>query len=160
MNTAENYVVPSVKSTWTLTPALTFDDDGLSGTVTLLKKEGNKNTVKATFDVKVGPYEETTPPAAASAKDLRQVSRESALAAVQTEMEPLIAALIELIEPLTEKERTNILHDLRTDAWMNGPVTPALSAAVDELTELEEEEAEEEEPDDDWEDDWEDEEGY
>ncbi|MBR3109153.1 MAG: hypothetical protein IKH30_18510 [Clostridia bacterium] len=149
-----------VKSTWTLTPALTFDDDGLSGTVTLLKKEGNKNTVKATFDVKVGPYEETTPPAAASAKDLRQVSRESALAAVQTEMEPLIAALIELIEPLTEKERTNILHDLRTDAWMNGPVTPALSAAVDELTELEEEEAEEEEPDDDWEDDWEDEEGY
>ena len=151
-----------VKSAWTLTPALTFDDEGLSGSVGLLKKEGNKTTVKASFDVKAGPYAETTPPAAASAKDLREASPERARAAVQDEMEPLVAALAELIEPLTEKERTNILHDLRTDAWMNGPVTPALTAAIEEMTEAEEEEEEEqeeEEPEDDWEDGWEDEEG-
>ncbi len=151
-----------VKSTWTLTPALTFDDEGLSGSVGLLKKEGNKTTVKASFDVKAGPYAETTPPAAASAKDLREALPERARAAVQDEMEPLVTALAELIEPLTEKERTSILHDLRTDAWMNGPVTPALTAAIEEMTEAEEEEEEEqeeEEPEDDGEDGWDDEEG-
>lgn len=142
-----------IKSTWTLTPSLTFDDEGISGTVALQKKEGSKNTLKAVFDVKVELCEDFTPPSAASAKDLRGAAPERARAAVQGEMEPLITALTELIEPMTEKERTSILHDLRTDAWMNGPVTPALTAAVEDLTEPEiEEEEEEEEPEDDWED--------
>ena len=141
-----------VKSVWTLSPALTFDDDGLSGNITLQKKEGNKDTVKAVLDVKLTANTPTASPAAASAKDLRQVSAEKARATVQTEMESLTEALIELMENLTEKERTSILHDLRTDAWMNGPVTPALTAAAEELTEAEEEADEEEDYDDDWED--------
>ena len=141
-----------VKSTWTLTPALVFDDEGLSGSVGLQKKEGSKNTVKAAFDVKAGPYQGAIPPAAASAKDLRDASPERARAMVQEEIAPLTAALAELMESLTDKERASLLHDLRTDAWMNGPVTPALEAAVEELEESEEpEEPEEsEEPEDEW----------
>ncbi len=141
-----------VKSTWTLTPALVFDDEGLSGSVTLQKKEGNKNTVKAVFDVKAGPYQGAIPPVAASAKDLRDASPESARSAVQGEMAPLVAALAELLQPLTEKERASILHDLRTDAWMNGPVVPALETAVEELAEPEEPEdnGDEEAEDEDW----------
>ena len=141
-----------VKSTWTLTPALVFDDEGLSGSVGLQKKEGSKNTVKAAFDVKAGPYQGAIPPAAASAKDLRDASPERARAMVQEEIAPLTAALAELMESLTDKERASLLHDLRTDAWMNGPVTPALEAAVEELEESEEpEESEEsEEPEDEW----------
>ncbi len=141
-----------VKSTWTLTPALVFDDEGLSGSVGLQKKEGSKNTVKVAFDVKAGPYQGAIPPAAASAKDLRDASPERARAMVQEEIAPLTAALAELMESLTDKERASLLHDLRTDAWMNGPVTPALEAAVEELEESEEpEESEEsEEPEDEW----------
>ena len=140
-----------VKSTWTLTPALTFDDEGLSGLVSMQKKEGNKTTVKASFDIKAGPYEEGVLPAAGSAKDLRDASVERAQATVQDEMDPLVSALIELIEPLTEKERTGILNDLRSDAWFNSPMTPALEAAVESLTEPEEEDEPEE---------WDDESGY
>ena len=146
-----------VKSTWTLTPALTFDDEGLSGLVSMQKKEGNKTTVKASFDIKAGPYEEAKLPAAGSAKDLREASAEWAQATVQEETEPLVTALIGLIEPLKEKERTGILNDLRSDAWFNSPITPALETAVESLTEPEEEEEPEE-----WDDysGYDDEEGY
>ena len=136
-----------VKSTWTLTPDLTFTDEGLSGKIALQKKEGEKNTVKAELHVTVGPYEETPMPAAASAKDLRQATPEKARATVQAEIDPLIEAMSDLIAPLSAKDRASLLHDLRTDAWMNGPVVPALETAVSELDEMEEEE---EAPDDDW----------
>jgi len=140
-----------VKSTWTLTPTLTFDGDGLSGSVAVQKKDGNKTTVKAALDVKMGPYEETEAPAAASAKDLRQADTERAIMTVQGETAPLTYALAELIEQFTERERTGVLNTIRTDAWVNGPLTPALEAAVDELTEEPEEEPEEA---------WDDESGY
>lgn len=137
-----------VKSTWTLTPDLTFDDDGLKGTVAVQKKEGNKNTVKAALDVSLGERETLTAPAAASAKDLREASPERAKIAVQAELDALTDAFIEILEPLTEKELTSIEKDLQTDAWFMFPITSAVQSAVAELTAPEEEtfdEAEEEE---------------
>ena len=137
-----------VKSTWTLTPALTFDDEGLSGTVAAQKKEGSKTTVKAAIDVKAEPYQKAAPPAAASAKDLRDADTERAILMAQDEAEPLTAAMVDLLSQLSEKERTGILNTVRTDAWFNSPLAPALEAAVEALTEPEEEP--EEEP---WDDD-------
>ena len=139
-----------VKSTWTLTPALTFDDEGLSGSVAVQKKEGSKTMVKAALDVKIGPYEQAEVPAAASAKDLRSADPDRALITVQAETAPLTYALTGLIEQLTEKERTGLFGNIRADAWINGPLTPALEAAVSGLSEPEEESGEE--PEEAWDD--------
>lgn len=146
-----------VKSTWTLTPSLIFNEEGLSGSIAVQKKEGSKNTVKAALDVKVEPQEVSALPAAASAKDLRQMTAEQAMGVVQPEIDPLIAALTELIEPLPPKDRINLFYDLRTDAWINGPVTPALTAAVEAFLVPPEEAPEEEEDHGDGEEEnWED----
>ena len=53
-------------------------------------------------------------------------------------------------EQLTEKERTGMLSNLLSDAWINGPLTPALEAAVSGLSEPEEESGEE--PEEAWDD--------
>ena len=132
-----------VKSTWTLTPSLTFDGDGLSGTMAAQKKEGGKTTVKATLNVKAEPYQKATPPAAASAKDLRDTDTERAILMAQDEAEPLTAAMVDLISQLSEKERTGILNTVRTDAWFNSPLALALGGALGALTEPEEEPEEE-----------------
>lgn len=146
-----------VKSTWTLTPKLSLSADGVDGTVSLQKKQGDRNIVKAAFEIKMNVTEDITAPAAASAKDLREMDAELAKNAVQDEAEPLIMALSDLINPLNGKEKTAILNDIRTDAWFNGPITPALEAAVDWLSEEDEpaeEELEEEEPEEEWDDDY------
>ncbi|MBR5110657.1 MAG: hypothetical protein IK099_10715 [Clostridia bacterium] len=139
-----------VKSTWTLTPKLVFSADGMDGTVAVQKKQGDRSMVKASFAVKLNVTEDITQPSAASAKDLREVSAELAKDMVQDEAEPLVMALSDLINPLNGKEKAAILNDIRTDAWMNGPITPALEAAVEWLTE---EEEPEEEPEEEWDDD-------
>ena len=139
-----------VKSTWILTLKLILSADGMEGTVALQKKQGDRNMAKAVFEIKVNVTEDITPPAAASAKDLRELSPERAKAAVQDEAEPLIMALSDMINPLNGKEQAAVLNDIRTGAWINGPVTAALEAAVDWLSE---EEEPEEEPDEDWDND-------
>ena len=106
--------------------------------------------VKAALDVKIGPYEQAEMPAAASAKDLRGTGPDRAVLTVQAETAPLTYALTELIEQLTEKERTGMLSNLLSDAWINGPLTPALEAAVSGLSEPEEESGEE--PEEAWDD--------
>ena len=84
-------------------------------------------------------------------KDLRDADTERAILMAQDEAEPLTAAMVDLLSQLSEKERTGILNTIRTDAWFNSPLAPALEAAVEALTEPEEEP--EEEP-------WDDDSGY
>ena len=138
-----------VKSTWTLTPKLNLSDEGIDGTVVLQKKQGDRNMIKATLEIKMNAAEDFVSSAAASAKDLRGSTAEQAKKAVQDEAEPLVMAFSDLINPLSEKEKNALLNDIRTDAWMNGPITPALEAAVEWLSEEEAEDEAEEEWDDD-----------
>ena len=119
-----------VKTTWTLTPSLTFDGAGLYGKVTFQQKEGNTVKLKGTLNLSLRPLEEITVPAAFTAKDLRLLTEEQARTAVLEELVPLIGALAELFAALPEAERTLLLHELRTDAWMNGPAVSEEKAPV------------------------------
>ena len=126
-----------VKSTWTLTPALTFTDEGLTGEIALIKKQGGNTVAQATITAALTPYHALNIPPAASAKDLRGLSDERAQSAVALENLPLIETLAELMGILSAADRDALLHDLRTDAWMNGPVAPALESAAEEAADLE-----------------------
>ena len=113
------------KTTWVLTPDLSFTDEGLSGTVSIQKKSGSKVTGKGAVQLKISAYEALTLPSPASAKDLRGLAEERARAAVLTELAPLGGVVGQLAALLPENDRTHLLHDLRTDEWMNGPTVPA-----------------------------------
>ena len=117
-----------VKTAWTLTPDLTIGDQGLEGDVAAQRKTGGKETLKATVRVRMAAGEGDAFPAALSAKDLRGLTEERARAAVLTELAPLTGTMAALAAELPENERTLLLHELRTDEWMNGPAVPAPAA--------------------------------
>ncbi len=117
-----------VKTTWTLTPELAFDDRGLEGGVSVQRKTGSAVTLKAKLHLLLTPAGEEAPPSAYSAKDLRQVTEERARTAVMAELAPLTGALAGVMAGLPENERTLLMHELRTDEWMNGPAVPAQGA--------------------------------
>ena len=119
-----------IKSTWIFTPDLSFTGEGLAGKIGVQKKEGSKVTAKGTANIRLEAYRALTSPAAASAKDLRGLSEERARTAVMKELSPLSGAVAQLASALPEKDRTQLLHDLRTDEWMNGPVVPAAEQAA------------------------------
>ena len=113
-----------VKTTWTLTPDLLFADDGLEGEVAAQRKTGSNVTLKAKVHARLTAAVEESIPAALSAKDLRGVTEERARTAVLWELAPLTGAIASLTADLTEDERTLLLHELRTDEWMNGASVP------------------------------------
>ncbi len=113
-----------VKTTWVLSPDMSFTDEGLSGKVAVQKKEGSKVTAKGSLELLVTPYQTLTAVSAASAKDLRGLAQERARTALLSELSPLSGAVAQLASALPEKDRTRLLHDLRTDEWMNGPAVP------------------------------------
>ena len=113
-----------VKTTWVLSPDLSFTEEGLSGPITVQKKEGSKVTGKGSVQILVTPYRELNTVSAVSAKDLRGLDEGRARAALLTELSPLSGVVAQLALSLPEKDRTALLHDLRTDEWMNGPVVP------------------------------------
>ena len=113
------------KTVWTLTPDLTGEGEALTGTVKIQEKKGSKVTLKATATVGLRPYRDEEIAPALSAKDLRGLSQAQAQAAVLAEMTPLAESITEWITALPEADRTLLLHELRTDAWMNGPTVPA-----------------------------------
>ena len=113
-----------VKTTWTLTPDLIFDENGLEGDADVQRKTGSSVTLKARTHIRLTSAGEDTFPAAFSAKDLRGLTEERARMAVLSELAPLTGALISLTADLTESERTLLLHELRTDEWMNGASVP------------------------------------
>ena len=117
-----------VKTTWILTPDLAFTDGGLEGTINLQKKEGNTVKAKVNLQLLMRQAEEKPLPAAGSAKDLRGMGEAQARAAVQEELIPLAGLAASLAASLPEKDRDALLHDLRTDAWMNGPSVPAVES--------------------------------
>lgn len=118
-----------VKTTWTLTPDLTFGENGLAGDVTVQRKTGSKVTLKAKAHASLTAAGQESRPAAMSAKDLRGLTEERARLAVLTELAPLTGALAALTAELPEKERTLLLHELRTDEWMNGASVPVTDTA-------------------------------
>lgn len=113
-----------VKTTWVLSPDMSFTDEGLSGKVAVQKKEGSKVMAKGSLELLVTPYQTLTAVSAASAKDLRGLAQERARTALLSELSPLSGAVAQLASALPEKDRTRLLHDLRTDEWMNGPAVP------------------------------------
>lgn len=113
-----------VKTTWTLTPDLIFDDSGLEGEVAAQRKTGSNVTMKAKVHARLAAAVEEDRPAALSAKDLRGLTEDRARTAVLSELAPLTGALASLTADLTEDERTLLLHELRTDEWMNGASVP------------------------------------
>ena len=113
-----------VKTAWTLTPDLTFGENGLEGDVSVQRKTGSKVTLKAKARVLLTAGEEEALPAALSAKDLRGLTQERARTAVLAELAPVAGSLAAMTADLTEDERTLLLHELRTDEWMNGVSVP------------------------------------
>ncbi len=112
------------KTSWVLNPDLQFTEEGLSGTVTVQKKEGSALRVKAVLQVKMGEYKAFSAPRMSSAKDLRGLGEERARAAVTAELIPLSGTVAELILRLPEDQRALLTHELRTEEWMNGPEAP------------------------------------
>lgn len=53
------------------------------------------------------------------------MTAEAARAVVMEQIVPLTGTVAGLTSALPENERTLLLHELRTDAWMNGPAVPA-----------------------------------
>ena len=117
------------KTIWTLTPDLTFDENGLAGDADVQRKTDAKVTLKAKVHVSLtgAPAEER--PAAQSAKDLRGLTEEKARVTVLSELAPLTGALASLTADLPEKAKTLLLHELRTDEWMNGASVPVSDKA-------------------------------
>ncbi len=116
-----------VKTLWTLTPDLTFNENGLEGDVGAQRKTGSKVTLKAKVHVRLASAGESALPAALSAKDLRGLTRERAHTAALAELTPLTAALAAMTQDLSEDQRTLLMHELRTDEWMNGASVPVIT---------------------------------
>lgn len=105
---------------WQLKPTLTLDGNGLHGDVAVQRKEKNKVDLKATLSLSLTACDVVFPETSA-AVDLRGMDDVAARTAVSGEMQPLTLALARLMAALPEESRSLLLHDLRTDAWMNGP---------------------------------------
>jgi hypothetical protein len=118
-----------VKTTWVLSPDLTFDSNGLEGDIQVQQKTGSKVTMKGGVHAALTALKASAAPAAQSAKDLRPLSSAQARAAVAAELATLAGAVARLASSLPEEERTLLLHELRTDEWMNGPAVPAQNEA-------------------------------
>ena len=121
VNQTEN----KVKTVWTLTPDLEFTAEGLKGTVTINEKQGSKNILKANVHVSLSPMQEIEFAQAGSALDLREVPQNRIYEAALDELNPLSELLVQLIGDLSEEDQAHLLHDLRTDSWMNGPAMDA-----------------------------------
>ena len=121
-----------VKTVWTVSPALTGENDALSGTVTVQKKVGSAVKLKGTVQVLLSSAAEIPALSAENAADLRGLDEASARARVLGEMTPLSRLFLRLMAALPDNERILLTHDLRTDAWMNGPTAPAPDPEPDE----------------------------
>ena len=115
-----------VKAVWTVSPKLLFDNDGLHGTIGLQKKSGSAVKLKGEVTVNARGLEDMLAPAVDSAKDLRGMERARARAVVMEEMTSFTRVMTRLMAGLPEEARLLLTHDLRTDAWMNGPTVPVL----------------------------------
>ncbi|MBR6186594.1 MAG: hypothetical protein IKQ41_10070 [Clostridia bacterium] len=107
------------KTAWTIQPDLTFTDDGLKGDIKLQRKTGNAVTLKGTARLLLTAGAPEAKPIS-GAKDLRGETAQRIREAAIEELSPLASLLADLFSGLEENERTHLLHDLRTDEWMNG----------------------------------------
>ena len=121
-----------VKTVWTVTPDLIFADGGLSGTVTVQKKEGSAIKLKAALTVLLTAGTEIPELNAENAVDLTGMDETQARAAVMGEWPAMSRIVVRLMASLPESVRALLTHDLRTDAWMNGPAAPVMDPEPDE----------------------------
>ena len=75
--------------------------------------------------VSLSPMQEIEFAQAGSALDLREVPQNRIYEAALDELNPLSELLVQLIGDLSEEDQAHLLHDLRTDSWMNGPAVDA-----------------------------------
>ncbi len=120
-----------IKTAWTLSPDMTFTENGLEGDVSVQRKTGSDVTLEARIHALLTVGEEEGAFGIHSAKDLRGLTEEKARASALSELAPLTGALAPLAAELKEDERTLLLHELRTNAWMNGPSVPVPDAVED-----------------------------
>ncbi len=124
-----------VKTTYSFTPDLAFDANGLSGKVTVQRTVGGKADMKAAVQVTAAEAPAfQLEDAAGNVQDLRRMSEGQARAAVQAELPALTGLVVRLMAGLPEEERALLTHELRTDAWMTA-ADPAEEALEEELPE-------------------------
>lgn len=123
------------KTTWTAVPRLTFTDAGLSGAVNVQKKEGSALSIQAALQVSLTPGAHIALPEGTATRDLRWTSESKAQAAVAGELPALSRLVAGWMARLPEEERVLLTHDLRTDAWMNGPAAPVPAQDANEYPE-------------------------
>ena len=109
---------------WTLTPALTAEGNGLQGAVKLRLEENGRETLKGEIALRAETGAEIASAVVPVARDLRQSEDSAARAAVQAEWLSLTGTAARLMKELPAETRNHLLHELRTDAWMNGPAVP------------------------------------
>ena len=118
--------------TWTFTPEITSGEEALAGTVAVQRKTGSAVTLKATVQMCLSPSRDEAGPEPTEILDLRGMDESAARARVLAESLPLSRVLVRLMAQLPDQERWLLAHDLRTDAWMNGPSAAVPEAAADE----------------------------
>lgn len=119
------------KQQWQLKPTLTLDQSGLHGEIAAQKKVESKIKLKATLTLALTDLDAEMP-VLNSANDLRGMDEPAALNILNQELQPLGQALAHLMTALPEESRSLLLHDLRTDAWMNAP-TVGLDGSTPDL---------------------------
>lgn len=119
------------KQQWQLKPTLTLDQTGLHGEISVQKKVESKTKLKATLSLTLTDWDAEMP-TLNSANDLRGMDEPAALQILNQELQPLSQSLAHLMAALPEDSRTLLLHDLRTDAWMNAP-TVGLDGSTPDL---------------------------
>ena len=119
------------KYTWTLTPKCAFDDDGLTGTLTVQKKKGSAAQLKGTVNVRMLSAEESVP-SEAETVNLRGMGEEDARALLHPEEKTLSRAFFRLMDALPEASRILLTHELRTAEWMVAPSVPVLEEKATE----------------------------
>lgn len=117
------------KTTYTLTPDLAFTDEGLSGKITVQRKAGGKQDMKATLQLTAKEAEPAAVEDNENVNDLTEKSTAQAKAAVQGELPELTRLVVRLMSTLPEEERTLLTHELHTDKWMT--MAPAEEPADD-----------------------------
>ena len=90
------------------------------GTIRIQRKTGGKVTLKGDAKVLLTAGEAWEFPQVRSAKNLKDESADRIRQAALEEVSPLAGLISQLFSGLSETERTHLMHDLRTDEWMNG----------------------------------------
>ncbi len=121
------------KMQYTLTPAITLDNTGMNGAVTVLVKKDDKQTFKGAITLAVAEADTASEqPAINKAQDLRSLTAAQATTVVSGELSSLYQAFFRMMEGLDEDTRTLLTHELAGAAWTEGAAVPAEGASAND----------------------------